>query len=299
MSTAIAIVEGDIYSARDSFNAVLTDRSINFEREATFAIQVLTASDYALGLAVKNRQSVVNAVTNLAAMGLTLNPAKKQAYLVPRDGKICLDISYMGMVELAVASGSVRWVKAELVRAADVFQLNGLDQLPTHNFTPFGKDRGAVVGVYCVAKTKDGDYLTDTMSIGEVFEIRDRSSAWKAWISNKKKCPWVTDESEMVKKTIVKRSSKMWPKTDRLDQAIYHLNTDAGEGLAPDEPEAPKFLLNDVLAQVEASVALQHLESVWKAGVKQAQNAKDKAGYEKLKAAVKLKKANLEGAVHG
>jgi recombination protein RecT len=299
MSTAIAIIEGDIYSAKEGFNAVLTDRSINFEREANFAIQVLTANDYAMGIAVKNRQSVVNAVTNLAAMGLTLNPAKKQAYLVPRDGKICLDISYMGMVELAVASGSVRWVKAELVREADQFQLTGLDKLPTHNFNPFGRDRGAIVGVYCVAKTVDGDYLSDTMSLDEIYDIRDRSSAWKAWIGKQKKCPWVTDEGEMIKKTIVKRSSKMWPKTERLDQAIHHLNNDAGEGLAPDEPTPPKFVLSEALAEVEASTTAQDLVLVWQKRVKQAQVAKDTLGYDRLKQAVVARHSQIAGATHG
>lgn len=299
MTNAIALIEGDIYGTRDNFMAVLADRSINFEREANFAVQVLTGNDYALGLAVKNRQSVVNAVTNLAAIGLSLNPAKKQAYLVPRDGKICLDISYMGLAELAVASGSVRWVKAELVREADDFQLNGLDKLPTHHFNPFSKDRGAIVGVYCVAKTIDGDYLSDTMSVAEVYDIRDRSSAWKAWITKQKKCPWVTDEGEMVKKTIVKRASKLWPKTERLDQAIHHLNTDAGEGLEPDaEVEKPTFKVGEFLVRVSACQSTDELGALWKQGVKQAQAAKDKHGYTKFKEAVMARKEALEGVAN-
>ena len=232
MSNLVEIVTGDIYSARDAFEAVLVDRSISFEREAGFAIQVLTANDYALRIAKENRASVVNAVTNVAAIGLSLNPAKKQAYLVPRDGKICLDVSYIGLVELAIQSGSVRWVKAEIVRLNDSFRLAGYDRPPEHSFNPFSRDRGEPVGAYVVAKTADGDYLTDVMSTDEINAIRDRSSAWKAWVEKKRSCPWVTDWTEMAKKTVVKRASKMWPKTDRLDSAIHHLNTDGEEGLA-------------------------------------------------------------------
>lgn len=235
----ISVIQGDILATEPTFNAVLSDKSVVFQREAEFAIQVLSGSEYALKVALGNRQSVVNAVTNLAAIGLSLNPARKLAYLVPRDGKICLDVSYMGLVELAVASGSVRWAKAELVRAADQFELAGFGHPPSHKFNPFAKDRGEIVGVYCVAKTADGDYLTDTMSIDEVRDIRDRSSAWKAWIAKQKKCPWVTDPGEMAKKTVLKRASKMWPKTERLDQAIHYLNNEGGEGLA-DLAEAPK-----------------------------------------------------------
>lgn len=227
----IAIIEKDIYAIEPQFNSVLTDKSIVFAREAAFAIQVLEINEYALSVAMKNRQSVVNAVTNVAAIGISLNPAKKQAYLVPRDGKICLDISYMGLIDLAVQDGAVKWAKAELVYSADSFSITGAGTAPVHTYNPFSKERGEIVGVYCVAKTQDGDYLTETMSVDEVNSIRDRSSAWKAWIEKKKKCPWVTDYGEMARKTVVKRASKYWSGTGRLEQAIHHLNTDGEEGL--------------------------------------------------------------------
>jgi len=233
MSNAIQIISGDIYASREAFASVLTDRSLNFEREAGFAIQSLSGNDYAMSIATQNRQSVVNAVTNIAAIGISLNPAKKQAYLVPRDGKICLDISYMGLLDLAMATGALKWAHAAVVHEADAFSLNGFDGPPTHKFNPFAKDRGPIVGVYVVVKTPDGDYLTATMSDEEVNAIRDRSSAWKAWVSKKKSCPWVTDYGEMAKKTVIKRAYKLWPKTERLEQAIHMLNTE-GEGLAPD-----------------------------------------------------------------
>lgn len=229
-NTALSIVEQDVWSVQDQFNR-LAGSALNFEREAGFAIQVISGSEYALRIASENRQSVINAVTNIAAIGISLNPAKRQAYLVPRDGRICLDISYMGLLDLAIQSGSIMWGKAELVYEVDSFELNGFDRPPTHTRKPFARDRGAIVGVYVVVKTRDGDYLTDTMSLDEVYDIRDRSSAWKAWMQKQKKCPWVTDEGEMIKKTVIKRAYKTWPKTDRLDQAIHHLNTEGGEGI--------------------------------------------------------------------
>lgn len=223
----VAIVENQILSLEGAFNDVLSDKAIKFKAEAEFAVQVLMNNDYSLGIAVNNPDSVRNAVINLAAIGLSLNPAKKQAYLVPRKSAICLDVSYIGLVELAISSGSVRMAKAELVREKDVFELNGFDREPTHKFKPFDRGRGEIVGVYCVAKTAHGDWVTDTMAIDEVYAIRDRSESYKSG----KTTPWKTDPGEMIKKTIVKRASKMWPKTDRLDEAIHHLNTDGGEGV--------------------------------------------------------------------
>jgi recombination protein RecT len=239
VSNALSIIQDDIYGTRDQFQAAAIVPGMNFEREAGFAIQLLTANDYAIRIATENRQSVINAVTNIAAIGISLNPAKKQAYLVPRDGKICLDISYMGLLDIAIASGSIKWGQAELVYSADRFELNGFDKPPTHGRDPFSKERGELIGVYVVVKTADGDYLTTTMTIAEVFDIRDRSSAWKAWQNKQKKCPWVTDEGEMVKKTVIKRAYKLWPKTDRLDTAVHYLNTEGGEGLADIENAEP------------------------------------------------------------
>jgi recombination protein RecT len=260
MSDALAIITGDIEGARDAFNAALVDRSLSFEREAGFAIQVLAGNDYALGVGLKNRQSVVNAVTNVAAIGLSLNPAKKQAYLVPRDGRICLDISYIGLVELAVSSGSIRWAKAEIVREQDSFRLAGYDRPPEHNYNPFARDRGEPVGAYVVVKTADGDYLTDVMSLDEINAIRDRSSAWKAWVEKKRSCPWVTDWCEMAKKTVVKRASKLWPKTDRLDQAVHHLNTDGEEGLVEVVERVQRVdSLQSLIAQVKTFGTEQEL----------------------------------------
>lgn len=301
MSNALQIITGDIYATRDAFEAALCDRSISFEREAGFALQVLSASDYALNTAMNNRQSVVNAVTNIAAIGLSLNPARKHAYLVPRDRKICLDISYMGLVELAVASGSIMWAQAVVVHDRDTFQMQGLDKAPVHNFSPFGKDRGEVVGVYVTAKTHNGDYLTEVMSTDEINAIRDRSSAWKAWIEKQKKCPWVTDWAEMARKTVVKRASKYWPKTDRLDKATHYLNTDGGEGLAELAPgvHAPKVSGFDPqawIAKVQLVTNESDLTKVYGEAMAAAAAAQDREGAAKFKEAALARRAELREA---
>lgn len=227
----ITVIKDEIYALRDTFQSRLSNNNLNFEIEAGFAVQQMESNDYLLSVAMSNRQSVINAVTNVAAIGISLNPARKQAYLVPRDKKVCLDISYIGLVDLATQSGSIVWAKAELVYASDSFQMGEPGTMPAHKFNPFSKDRGEVIGAYVVAKTPGGEYLTDAMSIDEINAIRDRSSAWRAWIEKKKSCPWVTDPGEMAKKTVIKRASKLWPKNERLNMAIQHLNVELDEGI--------------------------------------------------------------------
>ncbi|PHN61217.1 DNA recombinase [Pseudomonas sp. ICMP 8385] len=298
MSNDLAVVTNDIYACREAFQAVLAEPTLNFDREANFAIQILEGNSYALKVALQNRQSVIDAVTNIASIGLSLNPAKKQAYFVPRKGKICLDISYMGLMDLAMSTGSVRWGQAKLVYESDVFELNGVDQPPTHTSKPFATDRGNVVGVYVVVKTADGDYLTHPMSIAEVMAIRDRSEAWKAYVKDKSKlCPWVTDLGEMTKKTCVKQAYKYWPKTDRLEKAIHYLNTETDEGLklAPVSaaPVSDPVLSQYWTSKAAASSTLDELQSVWVSGLAAINAAKDMAAYEQFKAACFDRKAAL------
>jgi recombination protein RecT len=149
-----------------------------------------------------------------------------------------------------------------------------------------------VVGVYVVAKTADGDYLTTAMSTDEINSIRDRSSAWKAWVKDKRKCPWVTDWGEMAKKTVVKRAYKYWPKTERLEQAIHHLNTDGGEGLA--DITVPDTARRDAwVTKAREAQTLDALTEVWKAGIAEIKEAGDRVAYAAFKAEVESRSAAL------
>ena len=212
---------------------VATCTKMAYESESMFAMQAIQKNDYIYGIANSAPDSVRNAVINVASIGLSLNPATAYAYLVPRDKRICLDISYQGLIKIATDTGSIRWAKAELVYTNDTFLYKGIAVLPVHEFNPFG-DRGEFAGVYCVAKTSDGDFLVETMTAEQIHNIRNKSEAYKAFVAKKAyQCPWVDFFGEMTKKTCIKRASKTWPKSqrgDRLQTAIGILN-DNGEGI--------------------------------------------------------------------
>lgn len=288
MSNAVATITNEVYAMRGSFNTVMVDRSVNFEREAGFAIQAITSGDYIMKVALSNPQSVRDAVTNIAAIGISLNPAKKQAYLVPRKNKICLDISYMGLMDLAMETGSIKWAQANLVYKNDTFANNGLDKTPLHSFDPFSKDRGELVGVYVTVKTADGEYLTETMAIDEVYAIRDRSESWKKDQSG----PWKTDQGEMIKKTVVKRAYKYWPKTERLENAIHYLNTDGGEGITlTQEPEkkCDADILSAYVAKAKGAQTSDALTAIWQEGLAKIKATGDLGAYKEFKAAVAIR----------
>lgn len=197
--------------------------AVNWKTEANFARQIIQGNDY---LAKMSPVSIRDAVINVAAIGITLNPAEKLAYLVPRDGKCCLDISYRGLIRIATDTGSVDWAKAELVYSADEFEYNGPTEKPNHKSNPFSSNRGEFVGVYCIAKVGN-DYLTEAMSADDVYRVRDSSPAY----SKSKSGPWVTWFGEMAKKACIKRAYKTWPTSDknaRMDKAVEVLNQHEG-----------------------------------------------------------------------
>lgn len=219
----LANIQQVVTLAEQDFNKLAKiHNAVNFQQEASFALQALKNNPYLTQVAMGDQDSLKTAILNVASIGLSLSPVHKLAYLVPRKGKICLDISYRGYVQLAVDVGAIKWAIAEVVCASDKFELRGVGVEPLHAFSPFG-DRGKIVGAYCIAKTHDGDYLTTPMNIDEIFSIRDRSESWKSFMEKNKTSPWQTDQNEMIKKTVIRRAYKSWPMINtrqRLDQAI-------------------------------------------------------------------------------
>lgn len=223
---------------------------VNFKAESSFALQYLAENDFLARVAMGNQDSLKRAIINVAAIGLSLNPIEKLAYLIPRKGKVCLDISYRGLLHVAYAVGAIKWAMAELVYANDVFEHKGVGREPVHSFSPF-TDRGELLGGYVLAKTQGDEFIITHMSIKEIFDIRDRSESWKAFKEKKVSSPWKTDEGEMIKKTLIRRASKSWPHTDmrvRFERAVEAMEeVDPMEFALPpgqEEIERKELLLN-------------------------------------------------------
>lgn len=204
---------------QEKFASVLSTDKINWNKESQFAIQALQKNDFLNETAWKNQPSLQNAIINVASIGISLNPALKHAYLVPRDKMVCLDISFMGLMSIAQKSGSIVWGQAKLVYKNDVYKNTGVDTAPSHEQETFG-EKGDVVGVYCTVKLPSGDYLTEEMDIEVLNKIKNTSKA--------KKGPWATWPEEMMRKSVVKRASKYWPQSDRVSHAVDMLNQQEG-----------------------------------------------------------------------
>lgn len=233
----------DVYEVvafqEQAFSQMGSDDAIVWAKESQFAMQALQNSKFLNEAAWKNQASLKNAIINVASIGISLNPALKHAYLVPRSiekGKpaaICLDISYMGLMHLAQQTGSILWGQAKIVYSGDKYENTGIDSAPSHKSNPFkpNKDRGEVIGAYCTVKTSDGSYLTEEMNIDELNKIKGASKAANG--------PWKTWPEEMMRKSVVKRASKYWPKVARLNQAVDTINQHEGIDLQEEKDITP------------------------------------------------------------
>lgn len=297
MSNQLTLIENEIFSIEPVFQEVLVTPSIQFRREAEFAMQIMAANDYTARVALQKPQSLRDAVTNVAALGVSLNPAKKQAYLVPRKTGITLVVSWMGLIDLAVDCGSISFAKAELVYEADELIIDGYDKPPRHQRNPFSKNRGELVGAYCVAKLTTGDWLTEVMSVEELHSIRDRSESWKKDQSG----PWKTDYLEMCKKSVVRRASKSWPRKtssdDRLSRAIDAADRDPEERVDyGSAPAAANEVIHDVqsmITQAQSCATEEALLEVYSKSMQLLNEARDADGMRRFKAAALARREQL------
>ena len=96
------------------FCGALTEQTVTWAKESQFAIQYFQKNDYLAKTALANPTSAQNAIINVAAIGITLNPASKLAYLVPRDGMVALisaiwDYFTLHSRQDQLSGGNVNW----------------------------------------------------------------------------------------------------------------------------------------------------------------------------------------------
>lgn len=226
---AVAILSKQELKFKELVADAKTD--VVFKQEMLYAAQAMMNNDYLCSVALNNPLSLRNAFSQVAACGLTLNPARGLCYLVPRDGQVVCDVSYKGMIKTAVNDGAIRDCIVELVYSKDNFVYKGKRHSPVHEFDPFdSKDqRGEFRGVYVEVTLPDGRVHVEAVTSDEINKARDASDLWK----RKKKGPWLDYEDAMRKKSGIKIAKKYWPQVgEKLDHVIQYLNTTAGEGFS-------------------------------------------------------------------
>jgi recombination protein RecT len=240
------VFEKSALSSRDMFIKVVGENGEStFLKEAAFAIQALRGSEE---LQKCNHQSITDAVVNVALTGTSLNPALHFAYLVPRKGKCCLDISYRGLAKIATDSKAVLAIEAQVVLEKDFFEYEyGLDQKLKH-IPSTEENRGKITHAYMIAHLASGLKILHVMGKADLDKTKATAKTkfvWNAW------------EDEMCRKTVVKRGYKLLPQTDQMSLAVAVINEHEGLVKESNTPEPVEVIDECQLADME--VVLEQL----------------------------------------
>ncbi len=173
-------------------------------------------------------ESLMNAVMQCAQLGL--EPILGRAYLIPyknnkKPGKPLeceFQPGYQGLVDLAERSGKIETVKAHVVYENDEFEIEyGLDERLIHKPKMDG-NRGKPIGSYTVWTRKTGVKTYTFMLLADIYrDFRSKSVAYNYAIRDKRTdTPWIENEPEMLKKSLVKRHSKLEPASVDFMEAV-------------------------------------------------------------------------------
>lgn len=173
---------------------------------------LITAISQNPSLLEADRKSLFAAAMTAAQLGLLTDGVLGQAYLVPYKGKVTLIPGYKGLIALARQSGEISSIDADVICERDQVDYVLGDE-SRFVVRPTWGDRGEPIGVFAVAKFKDGGIQRAVMTKDEVEAIRRRSP-------NGNSSVWRDNWSEMAKKTAIRRLAKMLPLSTEAQKAF-------------------------------------------------------------------------------
>lgn len=223
MSTQVALkdLRQDINSMESQFKLALPAHIPS----SKFVRTVLTALQNNPDLIQAERQSVLSGCMKAAQDGLLID--NRDAALVifnTKDGdKWVKKAQYMpmisGILKKARNSGSISTLSAHIAYEKDKFvYLLGDEEKIIHE--PFvGGNRGKPIAAYAIVKLKDGSIQREVMTVDEIEAVRKRSRT-------SDKGPWVSDWSEMARKTVLRRIAKYIPSSaDKEGESLVDITS--------------------------------------------------------------------------
>jgi phage RecT family recombinase len=180
------------------------------------------------------KESILQSVMMCAQLGL--EPILGRAYLIPYNNRKNIDgqwvsvkecqmqPGYQGLIDLAKRSGEIADVYAEIVFEKDVHDINfGTERKIVHKPYLAG-DPGKPLFTYSVWFMKDGTQHPAVMRMHDVWKRRDQSQGYQFAKSKGGKVlaenPWEKWTDEMVRKTVIKWSSKQVPASIDFMEAV-------------------------------------------------------------------------------
>jgi recombination protein RecT len=121
-----------------------------------------------------------------------------------------------GILKKVRNSGELSTIDAQVVHKNDKFTYRpGIDEVPVFEPNWFG-DRGDAIGVYAVARTKDGGAYVEIMNKTQIDAIKNVARTKTVWGG-----PFAF---EMWRKSVIRRLAKRLPSSTDLEQMIERID---------------------------------------------------------------------------
>jgi len=192
-------------------------------------------------------QSIVRSLGRAFELGLDPGGALGDAYLIPRrmgkavlerwkgtdfDHECELQLGYQGLITLARRSGEVQRIEARSVYVGDHFRL-AYGTRPIIEHEPRFVAEAEKRGYYAVAFLREGEPQFEYMTFEQVVEVRNKAAAdtpaWREWFD------------EMAKKTVIRRLSKLLPKSAEMRHLLEREDaTSFGDLNVIDDGDSPE-----------------------------------------------------------
>jgi recombination protein RecT len=206
-------------------------------REISYATQIISKNKELQKCSV---QSVIDAIVNGSRANVTLNPNLKLAYLVPRKGIACLDISYMGLITILKKSGGCKYIDAYVVFQDEDFSHNPasgqINHTPYYARTEAEQKKRIIIGCYSRAVLPSNDVVFCYMPYWEIEKVKRMSEGSSSSFS-----AWNTWEEEMVKKSVIKRHFKMLVSDSEAVEVVEALRIEEENNPLVKSPNKPSL----------------------------------------------------------
>jgi phage RecT family recombinase len=235
---------------------------LKYATERRFVQELLTRKDSkgANMLWACTPESLQVAVLSAASAGVSFDPGRAHAYIVPYADQAKFTLGYRGIIALAFNGGSLKDIQANLVHAKDATFRDWTDESGRHllHEATRSADRGPVTHSYSFARFLNGGQHIEVLNADELKAVEDVAlkkggAVWKSAF-----------KGEMQKKVPVRRSSKFWP-IDPDGHLARALKYDYQPGIDFDRAESPdggELVVNsDQVLQLHAALTDRGLES--------------------------------------
>lgn len=223
---------------RDMFSTntrLFNNPRLMLEQEIHYACDILNNSRTAKregqrllwNIAINCPGKLREAFMRVSQIGLSLNPSLGHLNMIPRGGKICLDIGYKGWIKIGVDNCHLINVEAHVIRQGDEYQNNGFDkpfhfisdELNPNRNTQTAKD---IIGAFAQCMfdyNGENHYRVCVMNYTELEKCRLANPVNK-YDENATKGAWGNWKDRMYRKYPITRLAKNWLWEDSQKQSV-------------------------------------------------------------------------------